>query len=135
MNLSNTKASLHPLGTKRGSNWHVSKNLRVPETGGPGEVEDDYEEGEITQCPKKKRKLNVSVEDDSVCQTEDIISPNAPGPASPVPEHPSLLQTTLALSAAPDVQHSSCRKGREKETNAKRRRLAHPDDLHLSWTE
>lgn len=49
-------------------------------------MEDGYEEGEITEGPKEKKKIgdkNVLVGDDSVHQTGNIIPPDAPITTSP----------------------------------------------------
>jgi len=108
----------------------------------PEEVEDDYEEGQITEGPKvKKKKIqdkNVIVGHDSVSQTGDIISPDVPVIASPA-EQPSETfisasdASTLAMPAAPVVQQPSRCKGKKKKSNANRRRLPpHPDDPHTS---
>lgn len=89
----------------------------------PEEAEDDYEEGQITEGPKKKTKIenkNVLVGDDSVHQTGDIIPPDTPVTASPT-EQPSGTfisasdGSTLAMPGASAVQQPSRRKCRKKK--------------------
>jgi len=74
------------------------KISRIPKRKEPvEEVKDDYEEGQITEDPKEKRKIEdkyVLVGDDSVRQPGDIISPDAPAAASPA-EQPCGISISL----------------------------------------
>ena len=116
---------------------HIPKRKEPSE-----EVEDDYEEGQIAEGPKeKKRKIedkSVLVEDDSVQQAGDIVPPGTPVTASP-PHQPSGASnsasggSTLSTPAAHAIQQPSRGKARKRRSNTKRRQLLpHPDDPYTS---